>query len=146
MARNKSGVWWIKSHLMVSRLNGELNTGLNNKPLQTDGVSKQQIHIHNSVCHFASFSLLTILKKSSLPKYILFTLSQRAVCQLLLRSSFDVQPSIIFVEKQENRDVGRQAAAAARAREELPPGARRRARPRRNRMDNRDEGSGNYWH
>lgn len=51
-----------------------------------------------------------------------------------------------FVEKQENRDVGRQAAAAARAREELPPGARRRARPRRNRMDNRDEGSGNYWH
>lgn len=44
-------------------------------------------------------------------------------------------------EKQENRDVGRQAAAAARAREELPPGARRRARPRRNRMDNRDEGS-----
>lgn len=43
-------------------------------------------------------------------------------------------------EKRE-RDVGRQAAAVARAREELPPGARRRGRGRRNRMDNRDEGS-----
>lgn len=44
-------------------------------------------------------------------------------------------------EKRENRDAGRQAAAVARDREELPPGARRRVRARRNRMDNRDEGS-----